>query len=692
MDTVSYSELRQHLKEHMDTVCADRIPLLVTRRGGEPVVVLSLAEYEELDATAYLLRNPANAEHLRRSIEQAAAGELAEFKLAEPETKELAGHETLSEDEWWPHSLAHVPSEDPWAADPVTIAAIKSFDDGSHTGMRITMSALVPISDLDSLRENPAAFDPEVRASGPRPFPREDGAYAPRFWMEFYGLPGGKYEPLVLSWRSHDHTILLPDPGFLMTYGLTPRSLGNGNISWDDPAGPVRDVVKVTPPSIYSFPKVTAASVTISRNHLQDYLTLRKMALVQVSTERRFSPTDDQIENCLGEKEMIDVDSSGRRLRLCRVHSADRAILAEASWSRVVALPAGLPISDDPLEAEGLAWPGFEGAVTHARAMGMKPTDFVYVDDRVLGDYEGREEFSVVPESGAVSFGTQWAVGYCGRIGRNLIRLELKKLYEGVPAAVTRNWNKFTEQPPAPTVLPAMRQEPNVAKRAKALTFAVVELGERLAVLARQVGLQDLAPGNFVGPRRADLEYAGWWSFPDAEAIARHIPLSATLDAFLDRCLSLNKFVTEGLVQRALRRTLAGIGAPGSAIESLGTIKLLDRIVCLCQVAFNAGLRFDKAGPEIWQRLFRDGTTPAQPIPGIFALYDMRILKAHRSEDRAKLDSSLDRFGITGSEAVGGYGQILDKIYDALIAELDSVNKKLQVAVERDSDESRFSC
>jgi antitoxin YefM len=83
MDVVSYSELRQKLKAHMDRVCADHAPLLVTRQNGEPVVLLSLAEYHELDETAHLLSNPANAEHLRRSIAEAEAGQLTEHDLIE---------------------------------------------------------------------------------------------------------------------------------------------------------------------------------------------------------------------------------------------------------------------------------------------------------------------------------------------------------------------------------------------------------------------------------------------------------------------------------------------------------------------------------------------------------------------------------------------------------------------------------
>ena len=79
MDHVSYTELRQNLKKHLDKVCDDRAPLVVTRRNAEPVVVLALSEYESLEETLHLLSDPANAEHLRKSIAQAEAGEFVEF-------------------------------------------------------------------------------------------------------------------------------------------------------------------------------------------------------------------------------------------------------------------------------------------------------------------------------------------------------------------------------------------------------------------------------------------------------------------------------------------------------------------------------------------------------------------------------------------------------------------------------------
>jgi len=83
MDHVSYTELRQNLKKHLDKVCDDRAPLVVTRRNGEAVVVLSLTEYEGLEETLHLLSDPANADHLRKSIADADAGKLFPHDLIE---------------------------------------------------------------------------------------------------------------------------------------------------------------------------------------------------------------------------------------------------------------------------------------------------------------------------------------------------------------------------------------------------------------------------------------------------------------------------------------------------------------------------------------------------------------------------------------------------------------------------------
>ncbi|POA16840.1 prevent-host-death protein [Pseudomonas sp. FW300-N1A1] len=85
MQTIHYTHAQAHLSETMDRVNEDRTPLLVTRQKGEPVVMISLAEYNALEETAYLLRTPApaNAERLIKSISNLRAGKSKPRQLIE---------------------------------------------------------------------------------------------------------------------------------------------------------------------------------------------------------------------------------------------------------------------------------------------------------------------------------------------------------------------------------------------------------------------------------------------------------------------------------------------------------------------------------------------------------------------------------------------------------------------------------
>lgn len=84
MAHISYSEFRQKLASCMDAVCDTRAPLTVTRQGGRSVVVMSEEEYDGLMETIHLLKSPANAERLLRSIADADAGALIAHDLIDP--------------------------------------------------------------------------------------------------------------------------------------------------------------------------------------------------------------------------------------------------------------------------------------------------------------------------------------------------------------------------------------------------------------------------------------------------------------------------------------------------------------------------------------------------------------------------------------------------------------------------------
>lgn len=83
MRTMTYSESRAKYAETLSAVVDDREEIVITRAGHEPVVIVSLDEYESLKETAYLLRNPANARRLLGSIERLESGRGSVRDLAE---------------------------------------------------------------------------------------------------------------------------------------------------------------------------------------------------------------------------------------------------------------------------------------------------------------------------------------------------------------------------------------------------------------------------------------------------------------------------------------------------------------------------------------------------------------------------------------------------------------------------------
>ncbi|WP_310426300.1 type II toxin-antitoxin system prevent-host-death family antitoxin [Chamaesiphon sp. VAR_48_metabat_135_sub] len=74
MKVVSFSEARNSLKAVLDRVVADADYTIVTRRDADDVVVMSLESFNSLMETVYLLKSPANAAHLDRSISQFKQG------------------------------------------------------------------------------------------------------------------------------------------------------------------------------------------------------------------------------------------------------------------------------------------------------------------------------------------------------------------------------------------------------------------------------------------------------------------------------------------------------------------------------------------------------------------------------------------------------------------------------------------
>lgn len=83
MNTISFTKLRQSLKDVLERVEADHEPVLITRGKNNPAVLMSFQDYQSLEETAYLLRSPRNAERLWQSLEDVRLEKVTEHALIE---------------------------------------------------------------------------------------------------------------------------------------------------------------------------------------------------------------------------------------------------------------------------------------------------------------------------------------------------------------------------------------------------------------------------------------------------------------------------------------------------------------------------------------------------------------------------------------------------------------------------------
>jgi antitoxin YefM len=84
MRSTSYSDLRKNLAAVLDSVTDDHAPVLITRDRGKPAAVLmSVEDFASYEETAYLLKNPRNAERLLEAVRELDDGKGEARELSE---------------------------------------------------------------------------------------------------------------------------------------------------------------------------------------------------------------------------------------------------------------------------------------------------------------------------------------------------------------------------------------------------------------------------------------------------------------------------------------------------------------------------------------------------------------------------------------------------------------------------------
>ena len=81
MQVVNFTEARNNLKSLFDSVYKDSEEVIVNRKNGENVVIISLDSYNAMKETDYLLSSPKNKKRLLNSLASARAGKTTKREL-----------------------------------------------------------------------------------------------------------------------------------------------------------------------------------------------------------------------------------------------------------------------------------------------------------------------------------------------------------------------------------------------------------------------------------------------------------------------------------------------------------------------------------------------------------------------------------------------------------------------------------
>jgi len=85
MRVVNFSDARNQLKSVIDQVIDDADYTVIARRNAADAVVMSMDTFNSLMETVHLLRSPANAAHLAKSIGQYRQGKTVQKGLVDDE-------------------------------------------------------------------------------------------------------------------------------------------------------------------------------------------------------------------------------------------------------------------------------------------------------------------------------------------------------------------------------------------------------------------------------------------------------------------------------------------------------------------------------------------------------------------------------------------------------------------------------
>jgi len=374
------------------------------------------------------------------------------------------------------------------------------------------------------------------------------------------GLNDKQYQPLVHCWDNHNKTTLLPIAEILMVYGLTSRNVNN-RIVWDDLGKPVFVVIDNISKSDYYIDRNngfinTDAYVKIRKDYLEDYTHIKKASVVAFYYEERWiKEKDDFIEEKLANSKIIGYNIPSNRVKLMRTMADNYLYNCQTHGRQLVIQPTKRPITNpEPLMLE---WPNYTGVIKPMAALSFQYEN-VYVKDKFLIRFEDESELQIFPESGSVDYDGRWCIIRTDRISRNVIALELKKLYEANPDHIIKHIHSYaiTEEE-AKNDIDTFGTN-NIGLRAKNIVYSLIELFKSFEKLCCISDLE-FDYEDLINLPWQKIDYSGWYTFKDLYQLSNVVKLDCTETFFQNRAKLLYKLI-EKISEKNIRKIINQIG------------------------------------------------------------------------------------------------------------------------------------
>jgi hypothetical protein len=467
------------------------------------------------------------------------------------------------------------------------------------------------------------------------------------------------YDYVVASWGDGSFYAFALAEKVWMALGLTPRCVGNDSqrVIYDDLSLPEFGVAEGEISNEFHWTAARDISWKMSNEYLRKYLWMRGAYGVRVFFYQTYLPEEPELRALMQGKPHVDLKPEGGWYEL-DIREHDHGLLIQV-WATIRAV--GPELSPEQ-SANGIIWPDVPDPMTHTRADALVGNEPVFLDDRFLEKYEQSSFYETTPAQVhgewfcSPTYGGQWSFTDCVRVGRNLVRVPMRELYQPKPDREILHAHAFALS--AADVAHLDQAEEHIASKVGRLLDQLLDLGDNLSGLAQTVGIEKTA-SDIVGFSRAKVEADGWIPYPQLSRLAQVAPLNMSQQAFLSRCKSLHE-VWQRLPDGFLKSLLEKAGCPRASVKQLGSLKLLQallNIVSRLNSNEETGDAFQNdMEPEKWN----DKNTA---MAALFLNNDLRIADAHEVEEGL---NTLQELGFDTANVNQGYGRALDFVIDGV--------------------------